>query len=609
MRNDDDLDLLPDGEVDEKQLRVLKWIRPPVRETAKASRTVGKRSNPDWRQITVHLPIHLHRAAKIRLIQEEAEGKPHRDFSDLCDQLVSAWVIGQRKESVDGPRELRKLALTDAQKEAVEASLGLRGDYSGYFDYVRSRYFPGRQVETKDIRRKHWLLKVHRKQALKKLIKAYEVSPEQRNLLQEMEPWYRGLFDRFPEIEKVVSTIANFRNVSTRNSSGRQSQLIETRFAGVPKDILFVAIASLRQHQQEAELMLGLRGKSGTIKEYAESAGLRYFGAYQRVRYIEDKLRSILVELGITLPTKYRRAFLEPRYIGSLNLYRKEVLSVPEMSESEVRALLPQVLSRDQGAEERLYQASLRYVLPQAYYYRQSPYARRRGLAVHDLIQEGNIGLLRAVRLCRYNPQSDSRWAAYASVAAKYAIKSALAGSTDSHLIRIPIHRQAQVRKYIQAEARLRERLARDPKLEELATEIGVGIETTLDIQNAMRIYCARTLSLDAPAWKSDDPYVPTLAETIPAPHDGHTTEGHIRRLMVTWAKEHIGRILFQILSPLEEYIIRLAFGFDGEDWEDEQIALDADITEKEVRTVKQMALTKLKANPEVAKWLQHLLE
>jgi len=369
------------------------------------------------------------------------------------------------------------------------------------------------------------------------------------------------------------------------------------------------------KYQERAELMLGLDGDEPmSITEFAQREGLTYPEAWTRIRFTTEKLALALDNRGIKVALPYKRKMMVlPNYQNALTTFRAQIFNFRELTEQEVQAKLPEILRGNEAIQEEVYHASLRYVLPIAYYFTWHQKTEEKGFSLPDLVQEGSIGLLKAVRDCRYHPNNGSykSWSNYARASAKYGIMAALAGSSDSHLIRLPAQRQQQIRKYIKIRQELLASLEREPSVEEIARKLGVGIEVAKDVEAAMRIYCTWTVSLDAPLSPgNDDPDPLKWQDVIAATEqNGHPPDNPIKKITERWVREHLSNLLAEVLHPVEQFVLRLSFGFeDDSDWEDDQIAIELGVSEKEVRVIRELGMQKLKANPDALKWMKMLV-
>jgi RNA polymerase primary sigma factor len=155
------------------------------------------------------------------------------------------------------------------------------------------------------------------------------------------------------------------------------------------------------------------------------------------------------------------------RAAGSLSDYLRETSRIPRLSPEEERALGRRVLAGDAEAERRMIEANLRLVLAVARRY------RNRGLPLPDLIAEGNLGLLRAVR--KFRPDKGTRFSTYAIWWIRQAVVRALAN--QARVIRLPVHVQLLLGRYRKERERLTQELGRPPSLDEVARSLEIPAE------------------------------------------------------------------------------------------------------------------------------------
>ncbi len=244
-----------------------------------------------------------------------------------------------------------------------------------------------------------------------------------------------------------------------------------------------------------------------------------------------------------------------------------------------------------------------------AYYWTKNRRTEEMGLSLLDLIQEGNIGLLHAIRSCKYDPAAGTyeNWAHYVRGTAKYAIQNAISKSSQTNLISLTMHRKQQVRDYNRARREFLDTHEKEPTTEDMAEALGVGIAVAKDVEAAMQIYNAHTKSLDAPlSPNSDDPNPTPLSDVIG--DDRVSPDVMIQAITQKWVTTRVHDMLKDVLHPTEQFVLRLSFGFENEDvLEDHQIARTMGISQKEVRILREMSLQRLRAYPDVLKWFQTL--
>ena len=157
----------------------------------------------------------------------------------------------------------------------------------------------------------------------------------------------------------------------------------------------------------------------------------------------------------------------------TLSEYLREISRIPRLSPEEEQALARRVLAGDAGAEQRMIEANLRLVFAIARRY------RNRGLPLPDLIAEGNLGLLRAVR--KFRPDRGTRLSTYATRWIRQAVVRGLAN--QARVIRLPVHMEILLGRYRKERERLTQELGRPPSLEEVARSLEIPAEQLAELE------------------------------------------------------------------------------------------------------------------------------
>lgn len=184
-------------------------------------------------------------------------------------------------------RKLQKLVLAEDEKEVIEVCLGKRGEYNGAFDYIRRAYFFG-QADSEQIERIYWNFKDARNRAVKKLARFFELEPAYRNLLLEIEPFYKDVLANFSGIDGLVSEIKRFKG----HSGQKRFSVFEQDLAHISKEDLERAISVLPDAEQElVKWRLGWNGQEiSTCNAYAEKMGIARRTLTNRLSSIRDKI-------------------------------------------------------------------------------------------------------------------------------------------------------------------------------------------------------------------------------------------------------------------------------------------------------------------------------
>jgi RNA polymerase primary sigma factor len=258
----------------------------------------------------------------------------------------------------------------------------------------------------------------------------------------------------------------------------------------------------------------------------------------------------------------------------SLDLYLREIGATPLITAREEVALAKRIKEGDHGALEKLTKANLRFVVSVAKQY------QNQGLSLADLINEGNIGLIKAAK--RFDETRGFKFISYAVWWIRQAILQALA--EQSRIVRLPLNRVGTLHKIGKISSSLEQEYGREPSPDEIARELelsAVEVSDTLKISNSH-------LSLDAPFSVSEDNSLMDVLEDEfqPAPDEA---------LLVESLKVEIERAL-ESLSPREAEVVNLYFGLDSEKALTlEEIGARFGLTRERVRQIKEKAIRRLR--------------
>jgi len=263
----------------------------------------------------------------------------------------------------------------------------------------------------------------------------------------------------------------------------------------------------------------------------------------------------------------------------SVQIYLKEIGRTPLLNSEQEKELAKRIERGDKEAKNEFIQANLRLVVSIAKRY----VNRTPNLSILDLIQEGNIGLARAVD--KFDYRRGFKFSTYATWWIRQAITRALAD--QSRTIRIPVHMVETISKYSQAKRRLTQELGRDPLPEEIAIEMNLPIEKVHHIQKISQ----DVVSLESPV--GDDDEDSTLSEFIPDEKNLNPSQIASQTLL----KEQIQEILID-LTPREQKILQLRFGLeDGVTHTLEEVGKEFGVTRERIRQIEAKALARIKGH------------
>jgi len=267
----------------------------------------------------------------------------------------------------------------------------------------------------------------------------------------------------------------------------------------------------------------------------------------------------------------------EVRLPDAVQMYLKEIGKTPLLTGNKEKELAKRLEKGDEEARQQLIQANLRLVasIAKRYVYR-SP-----NLSILDLMQEGNIGLSKAVE--KFDYRRGFKFSTYATWWIRQAITRALAD--QSRTIRIPVHMIETISKYTQIKRKLAQELNREPLAEEIAIEMETSVEKIRHLQKISQ----EVLSLEAPIGEDDDDS--TLSELVKDEKSPTSTQIVSRVLL----REKLDDI-FVDLSPREQEILKLRFGLDdGVSHTLEEVGKKFGVTRERIRQIESKTLEKIK--------------
>ena len=305
------------------------------------------------------------------------------------------------------------------------------------------------------------------------------------------------------------------------------------------------------------------------IYKLFDDQGVQIVNEYERDKDLYDQL---LKEVSMDDPVK---------------MYLKDIGKVPLLQPDEETELARRMIEGDEGAKRLLSEANLRLVVSIAKRY------MGRGMQFLDLIQEGNLGLMKAVE--KFDYQKGFKFSTYATWWIRQAITRAIAD--QARTIRIPVHMVETINKLIRVSRRLLQELGREPTPEEIAKEMEIPEERVREIQKIAQ----DPVSLETPIGEEEDSHLSDFIEDegSAAPTDA---------VSYTMLKEQMLGVL-DTLTPREEKVLRLRYGLDdGRPRTLEEVGKEFNVTRERIRQIEAKALRKLR-HPSRSKRLKDFID
>lgn len=346
-------------------------------------------------------------------------------------------------------------------------------------------------------------------------------------------------------------------------------------------------IQALPEHIRE----LVLKGKKQDFITYQEL--LKTIPDIEENMVLLDEIYTIFMEFGIEIidvkdsvfgekeddedDVKHKEIDLSSISDDSVRMYLSEIGKFPLLNAKSEVDIARRIAKGDQRAKSELTESNLRLVVSIAKKY------IGRGLSFLDLIQEGNIGLFRAVE--KFDPERGFKFSTYATWWIRQAITRAIAD--QARTIRIPVHMVETINKFTQTHRRLTQELGREPLPEEVAVEMEMDVKK---VRHIMKI-SQDIVSLEAPIGSEEDSKLGDFVEDTDNPSPDEATNKKI-------LEENIRQML-QFLTPREKKIIKMRFGLGGgRSHTLEEVGQEFGVTRERIRQIEAKVLQKLRDHP-----------
>ena len=389
-----------------------------------------------------------------------------------------------------------------------------------------------------------------------------------------------------------------------KQSKKRKTRLSKTRpksVRRVPRQRLtrsrFLRSLGKKKKKEKAEVILPTK-----LEQLLKKGRSRGFITYSEILYSFPKIEKNIEKLedlyktlereGIEVkevrefleikPEKSRVALLQKKAISgqkldSVQIYLKEIGSVPFLTPAEEKELAKRIEKGDEEAKKKMAKSNLKLVVSIAKKY----IGRSPNLTLLDLIQEGNLGLFRAVE--KFDWRRGYKFSTYATWWIRQAVTRALAD--QARTIRIPVHMVETITKFTQVRRRLLQDLGREPLPEEIASEMGENVEK---VHHIMKI-SQRTISLETPVGEKEDDSV--LAEFVRDEKAAPPSLGAARSLLRARLRE-----ILNDLTPREQKILSMRFGLEDEITHTlEEVGQEFGVTRERIRQIEAKSLDRIR--------------
>jgi RNA polymerase primary sigma factor len=448
-------------------------------------------------------------------------------------------MTSSKKQSVSKPvkKAAPKKAVLKTKKPAVKKTVAKKAPAK----LAVAKKHTAPKTATKKVVKKVEAKKVVKKEVKKAPVKKVEVkkAPEKKVPVKVLPP-HEIVYPSEENIKKVLE-------------KGRVRGFV------TETELLYL-FPEVEDYVYEYDVFLGDLQRNGI--KIVEDSG-RILGSTERREEVTGKASSLTFDLS-------------KLSADSIQMYLKEIGKVPLLSSAEEVELSKRKEKGDKEAEHKIIEANLRLVVSIA-----KKFAGAKGLSLLDLIQEGNIGLFRAVEKFEY--RKGYKFSTYATWWIRQAITRALAD--QSRTIRIPVHMVETINKFQQVQRFLVQELGRDPMAEEIAAEMGEDIDKVRYIIKISQ----DTISLQAAI--GDDEEDSTLEDFI----EDVKSVAPDRAAALQLLKDYVKEIVAQ-LSPREQKILEMRFGLlDGVAHTLEEVGQEFEVTRERIRQIESKALEKIR--------------
>jgi RNA polymerase primary sigma factor len=327
--------------------------------------------------------------------------------------------------------------------------------------------------------------------------------------------------------------------------------------------------------KQEIEKLISMGKANGSVTEEEIVAKLERLNVTpEEMELVFSALNEAKITIKENAPTDELDKIIEGSVDDSVKMYLKDIGKVALLTADEEVELAKRMEEGDEEAKKILSEANLRLVVSIAKRY------VGRGMQFLDLIQEGNLGLMKAVE--KFDYTKGFKFSTYATWWIRQAITRAIAD--QARTIRIPVHMVETINKQVRATRQLLQKLGREPSPEEIAEYLGCPEEKVREIQKIAQ----DPVSLETPIGEEEDSHLGDFIEDDRALSPSDVAEGNM-------LKEQLIQVL-NTLTPREEKVLRLRYGLDDSHPRTlEEVGKEFNVTRERIRQIEAKALRKLR--------------
>ena len=339
-------------------------------------------------------------------------------------------------------------------------------------------------------------------------------------------------------------------------------QALAMKKGSINEEDVYFALQKVGDNAKNVEKFLGVLQKRGIKIIRANEEDL-----------LKDNFSDLVMSVSVDDPVK---------------MYLKDIGKVPLLSSEEEKEIAKKVMQGDEFAKKKLCESNLRLIVSV-----EKKYVGKTSMSFLDLIQEGNMGLLRAVD--KFDYTKGFKFSTYATWWIRQAITRAMAD--QSRTIRIPVHMVETINKYVKVSRSLMQKLGREATIEEIAKEMDLSVAKVMEIQRTAQ----DPISLETPMGEEDDG---KMADVIV----DESAKSPIESATQTLLREQLLAVI-DTLTPREQEVIRQRYGLlDGKQKTLEEVGKEFSVTRERIRQIEAKALRKLK-NPNRSKRLIDFVE